>query len=115
MATRKQPAKLVLQAKTVLAPNGRIVIPAAIREALGFKPGETLVMDVHEGQLRVDSFEARLARIQGEIRQLVGPERSLVDELIADRREEVRREEEKDLANDIEMGRKPALKGSFAG
>lgn len=115
MATLEQPVKPVLQAKTVLAANGRIVIPAAIREALGFKPGEILVMAVHDGELRVESFEARLARIQGEIRQLVGTERSLADELIADRREEVRREGERDLASDIEMGRKAALKGSFAG
>jgi len=44
MATLEQSVNPILQAKTVLAANGRIVIPAAIREALGFKPGETLVM-----------------------------------------------------------------------
>jgi AbrB family looped-hinge helix DNA binding protein len=94
MATLEQPVKPQLQAKTVLAANGRIVIPAAIREELGFRPGETLVMEVHEGQLRVESFDARLARFQEELIQLVGPERSLSDELVAERRAEARREQE---------------------
>jgi AbrB family looped-hinge helix DNA binding protein len=82
------------QARTTLAANGRIVIPAAIREALGFKPGEALVMNVHEGALRIESFDARLNRIQDEVIRLAGPGRSLVDELLADRRGEVRREQE---------------------
>jgi AbrB family looped-hinge helix DNA binding protein len=94
MATVEQPVKQLLQAKTVLAANGRIVIPAAIRQALGFKPGERLVLEAHEGQLRVESFEARLKKIQDEIIKLVGPERSLADELIAERRAEARREQE---------------------
>jgi len=51
-------------------------------------------MEVHEGQLRVESFDARLARFQEELIQLVGPERSLSDELVAERRAEARREQE---------------------
>ena len=94
MATIEQAVKPIVQAKTVLAANGRIVIPVAIREALGFKPGETLLMGVHEGQLRVESFDAWLARVQEELIKLIGPERSLSDELIAERRAEARREQE---------------------
>jgi len=86
----------LVQGRAKLSPNGRIVIPAAIRGKLGFRPNETLVMDVHEGALRVESFEKRLARVQDEIIRLAGPGRSLADELIADRREEVRREERKE-------------------
>ena len=77
-----------VHAKTKLAPNGRIVIPAAIREQMGFAPGDTLLMDVEDGVLRVESFDARLARIQDELMQLAGPERMLSDELIAERRAE---------------------------
>jgi AbrB family looped-hinge helix DNA binding protein len=82
-----------LHAKTKLAPNGRIVIPAAIREQMGFAPGDTLLMEVEDGVLRVESFDARLARIQDELVQLVGPERMLSDELIAERRAEAWREQ----------------------
>ena len=38
------PVKTGLSAKAALSANGRIVIPAAIREELGFAPGDTLLM-----------------------------------------------------------------------
>ena len=73
--------------------NGRIVIPAWIRQQLGLKPGDTLLMEVENGVLRVESFDARLAQIQDELLQLAGPERMLSDELIAERRAEAWREQ----------------------
>jgi AbrB family looped-hinge helix DNA binding protein len=94
MATLEQSVKPVLQAKTVLAANGRIVIPAAIRAELGFKPGETLVMGVEDGVLRIESYPALIHRIQQEIAQYIPAGVSLADELIAERREEARREQE---------------------
>lgn len=81
-------------ARTKLSPNGRIVIPAAIREALNLKPGETLHLEVADGVLRIESFEQKLRAFQDELIRLVGPDCSLADELIAERREEARREEE---------------------
>jgi AbrB family looped-hinge helix DNA binding protein len=82
-----------LHAKAALSRNGRIVIPAAIREEMGFAPGDTLLMEVEDGVLRVEGFDARLARVQDELAQLAGPERMLSDELIAERRAEARREQ----------------------
>jgi len=41
----------------------------------------------------VESFDARLARIQDELVELVGPERMISDELIAERRAEAWREQ----------------------
>jgi len=80
--------KAGMSARVELKANGRIVIPAAIREQLGFSPGDTLLLEVEDGVLRVESFDARLARIQDELMQLAGPERMLSDELIAERRAE---------------------------
>jgi AbrB family looped-hinge helix DNA binding protein len=80
-------------ARVVLSANGRIVIPAPIREQMGFSPGDTLLMEVENGVLRVESFDARLAQIQDELLQLAGPERMLSDELIAERRAEAWREQ----------------------
>jgi AbrB family looped-hinge helix DNA binding protein len=85
----------VLFAKTRISANGRIVIPAAIREQLGVKPGETILMDVEDGVLKIETYPTRIARIQREFARLIPPGVSLADELIADRREEVRREQEK--------------------
>jgi AbrB family looped-hinge helix DNA binding protein len=99
--------KSIRQAKTKLAPNGRIVIPAEIRRALGFEPGETLVMDVQDGALRIETFRQRIKRIQDEFAKLIPPGVSLVDELLADRREEVRRERE-----ELERQRKALLESS---
>jgi AbrB family looped-hinge helix DNA binding protein len=94
-----------LSAKAPLSANGRIVIPAAIRQELGFAPGDTLLMDVEDGVLRIESYPARIRRIQREIAKYIKPGILASDELIAERREEARREEEelqRDLAADRE-------------
>jgi AbrB family looped-hinge helix DNA binding protein len=90
MTDRANNGKPTIRAKTDLSANGRIVIPAAIRQALGIQAGDSIVMEVEGGVLRIESFRQRLSRIQDEIIRLVGPERSLADELIAERREEAR-------------------------
>ena len=82
---------------TRLNPNGRIVIPAALREQMGIKPGDALTMEVVDGTLRVESYRAKIRRIQQSMRQFISPDRCLSDELIADRREEARREMEEAL------------------
>ena len=93
-----------LYAKTRLSPNGRIVIPAAIREQLGLKPGDSLLMDVEDGALRIESYPTRIARIQRELAQYIPSGVSLADELIADRREEARREQE-EVDRELELDR----------
>jgi AbrB family looped-hinge helix DNA binding protein len=115
MATLEQSVKRVLQAKTVLAANGRIVIPAAIREELGFKPGEALLMDVVDGVLRIESYPTRIRRIQQEFAKYIKPGVLASDELIADRREEARREEEEELARDHETDREILRKAGLIG
>ncbi|MGB6744944.1 MAG: AbrB/MazE/SpoVT family DNA-binding domain-containing protein [Terracidiphilus sp.] len=83
-----------LQAKTKLSPNGRIVIPAAIRDELEIKPGESLLMEVEDGVLRIESYRSRIRRIQKEFAHLVPPGRCVSDELIAERRQEALLEQE---------------------
>ncbi|MDR3773166.1 MAG: AbrB/MazE/SpoVT family DNA-binding domain-containing protein, partial [Terracidiphilus sp.] len=85
-----------------LSPNGRIVIPAAIRQELGFAPGDTLLMDVEDGVLRIESYPARIRRIQEEFAQYAKPGVLASDELIAERRQEARREEE-EVTRDREL------------
>jgi AbrB family looped-hinge helix DNA binding protein len=99
MSFTLQNVKVGLQAKAPLSANGRIVIPAAIREEMGFAPGDTLLMDVEDGVLRIESYSARIRRIQREFARYVKPGVLASDELIAERREEARREEE-EMARD---------------
>ena len=80
-------------AKVHVGPQGRVVIPAQFREALGICPGETLIARVEDGRLVLETRENILARLQETFAQ-VPKDVSLVDELIAERREEARREAE---------------------
>jgi AbrB family looped-hinge helix DNA binding protein len=72
--------------------NGRIVIPAAFRKALGIKPGDEVILRLDDGELRITTMKRRIERAQLRARQYVKPGVSLVDELIAERREEAKRE-----------------------
>jgi AbrB family looped-hinge helix DNA binding protein len=72
--------------------NGRIVVPAVMRKAMGLKLGDSVVMSFEDGVLRIEPQKARVRRIQQSLRQLVPADRVLSDELIAERREEAGRE-----------------------
>lgn len=72
--------------------NGRIVIPASFRRALGIQSGDTVVLRLEREELRITTLRQRLAKAQQLVRKHVGPKISLVDELIAERREAARRE-----------------------
>jgi AbrB family looped-hinge helix DNA binding protein len=87
----------VLHASARLNANGRIVIPAEIRKEMGLAAGESVLMELENGVLRIESHRARIRRIQESMRQFIPPGRCLSDELIADRREEARREMEEGL------------------
>ena len=67
--------------------KGRLVIPAALREALGMAEGEMLILRVVDGELRITTRESRLRRIREWARQNIPPGVSLADELNAERRE----------------------------
>ena len=73
--------------------GGRLVIPAEIREQLGMREGESVVMQVENGELRIWTVQEGIRRAQEIARKYIVPGRSIVDELIADRRAEVAREE----------------------
>ena len=79
---------------TRMGENGRLVIPAPIREAVGLKVGEPLAVTVEEYGLRIQTFRQQIAEAQAVTRKLFGPGRSLSKELIAERRLEAKREEE---------------------
>ncbi len=76
-----------------IGPQGRIVIPAQLRRRLGLEPGEILTAHADEDRLVLEPVSAALRRIR-ERHRSVATGASMVDELIADRREEARREEE---------------------
>ena len=72
--------------------NGRIVIPASFRKALGIKTGDEIVLRIKDDELRMTTLRRRIERAQENVRRHIKPDRSLVDELIAERREAAKRE-----------------------
>ena len=75
---------------------GRVVIPAGMRAAMMVKPGETVTCEVRHGELRILSRSAILRQLREEAeRSKAGHPGSAVDALIAERREEARREDER--------------------
>lgn len=72
--------------------NGRVVIPASFRKALGINAGDEVVLRLENDELRITTLKHRLERARRRIRQYVKPGRSLADELIAERREAAKHE-----------------------
>jgi AbrB family looped-hinge helix DNA binding protein len=72
--------------------NGRVVIPAAFRKAMGIKIGDEVVLRIEDDELRISTLKRRIERAQRLVRQHVKPGTSLVDELIAERRAAAKRE-----------------------
>ena len=78
--------------KVQLGAQGRLVIPARLREALRLKPGDRLVARKVGDSLVLERREAIERRLQDRFRHIPS-EVSLVDELVAERRAEAAREE----------------------
>jgi len=73
-----------------LGNNGRLVIPAPFRRALGIEAGDELVVTLLDGELRITTREQAVARAQEAVRRRVGQDAGLSDELIAERRAEAK-------------------------
>jgi AbrB family looped-hinge helix DNA binding protein len=76
-----------LHARTQIGEKGRLVIPAAMRKALGIKPGDSVELRVEDNEVRISTLRARIRRAQARARRLVPPGTLVSDELIAERRE----------------------------
>ena len=72
--------------------NGRVVIPASFRRALGIKAGDEVILRIENDELRITTLKRRIERAQRLVRKHVKEGTSLVDELLAERREAARNE-----------------------
>ena len=72
--------------------GGRVLIPSAVREAMKIGEGDTVLAWLEDGELHLVSPQVALRQAQELARKLLGGAGTLADELIAERREEARRE-----------------------
>ena len=90
--TREMP-HTIDRAVVAVGDRGRILLPARIRRSLGLRPGDHLLAEVQaDHSLRLVPRDVAARQDRGAFAQL-RTESSLVDELIADRREEATRED----------------------
>ena len=73
--------------------RGRIVLPAAVRKALGLSTGSRMLLSTEaDGSLRLRPYRAVADHSRGLLADLASADVCLVDELLAERRREVARD-----------------------
>lgn len=82
--------------KTKIGKNGRMIIPAEFRRALGFKDGDEVILHLDEDGLRISTPAQAVSRAQALVRRYVPEQAGLSEELMADRRAEVEAEAARD-------------------
>ncbi len=88
------PDELPRSVAVTIGPGGRIVIPAAYRDALGLKEGQQVVLSKEDQSLRLRSRGEALRRVQEIVSSYLPPGADLVEDLIAERRREGEREDQ---------------------
>ncbi|GAA4830968.1 hypothetical protein GCM10023201_18590 [Actinomycetospora corticicola] len=76
--------------EVVLGREGRVLIPAQFRRDLGLTPGARLLVYVEDGRLVLESAEQLMMRIRRDVADAWqgDADRSVADELLAERRAE---------------------------
>lgn len=75
-----------------LSENGRVVIPAHVRKALGVEAGDEIILEQERDSFRITTQQQRIAEARKRIRRYIKPGTRLVDELMAERREAAKHE-----------------------
>lgn len=80
------------ETRVVVGKEGRIVIPASIRNALRIDVGDELLIRIRDGYLELMTVEQKRARARDIVRRHITPTASLVEGLVKERRREAKRE-----------------------
>jgi len=85
-------AQFELQSRAQVGEKGRLVIPAAIRDALGIEPGTAIDLQVVDHELCISTLQSRIRRAQERAARYVKPGTLVSEELSAERREAAKNE-----------------------
>jgi len=75
-----------MQTQTIIGKNGRIVIPASYRKALGIKPGDAVFVRLEGKEIRILTRRQAIERARTLVSRYVSVNRSLAKALLAERR-----------------------------
>ncbi len=78
--------------QTKLSREGRVLIPAELRRAAGLNENEPLSIYECDGEIRIVSRLQAIRKMQQRMAKYKRPGVSVVDELLAERRDEAARE-----------------------
>ncbi len=81
-----------VEARARVNENGRVVIPASFRKALGINTGDEVVLRIEDDELRITTQQRLIRRAQRRARRYMKSGTSLVDELLAERRQAAKNE-----------------------
>jgi AbrB family transcriptional regulator (stage V sporulation protein T) len=74
--------------------GGKVVIPAELRRKLGVVPGDTLVFEEDDkGNVLLKTYRQVVKEVQEEMKRMIPPGVSLVEDLFAERRREFEMEQ----------------------
>ncbi len=71
--------------RTKITAGGRVVVPAALRKALGLKVGDEVLMRLEDNEVRFYTRAEAIRRAQAMVQQYVPEGVSLVDDLLEER------------------------------
>jgi AbrB family looped-hinge helix DNA binding protein len=80
------------QTRMRVGQNGRMVIPAAFRKAMGIEVGDEILLRMEDDELRITTQQRRIRQAQRRAQRYLKPGASLVEELLSERREAARNE-----------------------
>ena len=78
----------MFQYRAKITENGRLLLPAACRKALGVKGGDELIMHLADDELRITSAKQALRRARRLFKEHIQTNQDLVQSLIDDRHRE---------------------------
>ena len=96
MATNKKLSQFSEWHATTVGSGGRIVIPAAMRKALGVDAGEEVLLFLEEGEVRISTRLGNIEKIRAMVRAQIPEGVSVVDEFLKEKYAEAEREYARD-------------------